>query len=206
MSKSLGVLLVDMHGPAAPAATQTCHVQSEKAKVFHSRPKCGSSTCHLTYDPGSLPPHLRPCKRCVLHQGVLPLLPPPTPPPSLSFECFDCARRASHTVKVDNKTADIECDCDAFEEGDLCPHLRFVLTRVMGCDRWMDMLYEYGGFEGADVDGFLSDLAEAVSAIDATKRRCFACLHYVNGLHIFHEPSSGRVYHKECFHRLSMHK
>ena len=187
-------------------------VKSSKARVFHIAPKCGSSLCSLVFEPHDLPSHLRPCKRCCpLHMAPNTCAQQVENEPLVNddfsakdnssyffFQCIDLWETRVYEVQIDETTADISCSCDAFETGDLCIHIRFVLQKVLDADKWLNILYEYGGFDGSHVVDFLLDLKCWVDTLTTRKRRCFACLDYVNGLHSEFDSDIGRLYHKEC--------
>lgn len=193
---------VRMNAPVSDcdSTDETYFVQSSKAQVFHSKPRCGSSRCAIRYGPHSLPDHLRPCKRCS------PTNPTSSSPKSSEdeassyvFQCIDLSNRHTFDVKIDQPTGDISCSCSAFDEGELCAHIRFVLQRVLDSERWLDTLYEYGGFDEGQTRDFLGTIGEVFTSLHKRKRRCFACLQYVNGLHPRVDSASGRIYHQECF-------
>lgn len=184
------VLLVGLR----EAESLVYYVGSERSKVFHTKARCGSTTCGLTYNHPTLPPHLRPCKRCDFPENL-----DQSNETSLTFECLDLGKGQVFFLDLDRESAELVCSCPAFEEGELCLHLRFVMNQVLGLHKWGDILYEYGGFDEDQGEGFLKDLDEWLATREERKRRCFACQTYVSGLHAIQDPVHDRIYHQDCF-------
>ena len=198
----LPVLLLQIRGiPSdvmSPAPPQEFFIQSSTSKVYHTRAKCGSARCSIQISEVSC--GLRPCKRCghlASSAETKPSSHKDVQGETLTFRCLDIQTGKHTTVSIDLKGGLVECSCEAFGEGEVCRHIRFVLGQVVGKEGWIHALYEYGGLEPDQLVTFRADLESSGHATSG--RRCFACQKYVHGLHAVMGPDAKTPYHKECF-------
>ena len=211
-----------------PSNDSLVYVQSKRSTLYHKDKSCNSlSLSNIPIEVSTKSTKfnkLKPCKKCSMSNIMSTTLLGDTKHSVCEvyndvvhntnnykrvFCCYDYEYGSTDigtkdNVSVNMKTGTVECTCDAYEKGDVCAHMKFIIEKVTGNPKWLDALYEYGGLDVSQIGKFISEIDVATESFGISGRKCFACQNYIHGtqsagvVESCGSTKNRRMYHKEC--------
>lgn len=227
--------LEELPKPPAPSPVEIVYVQSKRSTIYHTDKSCNSlSTLFPPLEMSTKSMkfvNLKPCKKCITSTTSTITTSPMTSDGAkqtdsenenitnhdkrvfccYEFEYNNINNGVNENVSVDMKTGMVDCTCNAYEKGDVCSHMRFIIEKVTGNPEWLDALYEYGGLEVGQIDKFIKDIENVTVSFGVSGRKCFACQNYIHGTQSAGVIDAGgptgnrKMYHKDCMTILGFH-